>query len=132
MLLTVDTSAIVAVLVNEAHKDALIERTLGCELIAPESLHWEIGNAFSAMLRRDRISLELVTTALKSYNQIPIRLVDVDLQVTLELAAEYGMYAYDAYVLTCAKKHHTPLLSLDSGLKERAREAGVQVLEVSK
>jgi hypothetical protein len=32
----------------------LIEMTKSAELIAPSSLHWEVGNVFSAMFRRNR------------------------------------------------------------------------------
>lgn len=130
MLLTVDTSAIMAVLINEQHKPVLIERTQGCDLIAPESLHWEIGNAFSAMLRRRRITIEQVHSALGSYSRIPIRFVDIELRTAVELAAQYDMYAYDAYMLCCAQKYRTPLLTLDGGLIMKARQAEVSVLEI--
>ena len=58
MNLVVDTSVIIAVIANEPEKPALVARTQGTELFAPRSLHWEIGNAFSAMLKRQRITLE--------------------------------------------------------------------------
>ncbi|MFQ5455563.1 MAG: hypothetical protein ACE5EA_05065 [Nitrospirota bacterium] len=36
----------------------MIELTNGADLIVPYSVHWEIGNAFSAMLKRKRITLK--------------------------------------------------------------------------
>jgi len=39
--------------------------------------------------------------------------------------------AYDAYVLACAINQRAPVLTLDSGLRERARELKLNVLEVS-
>jgi len=57
MNLVVDTSVIIAVITNEEHKRQLINLSKGADLIAPPSLHWEIGNAFSAMFKRKRISL---------------------------------------------------------------------------
>ena len=58
MNIVVDTSVIVAVLLNEPVKASLIEVTVNATLSAPMSLHWEIGNAFSAMFKKKRLSLE--------------------------------------------------------------------------
>jgi len=52
MDIVVDTSVLIAVIANEPEKDRLIRQTTGADLLAPPSCHWEIGNAFSAMLRR--------------------------------------------------------------------------------
>jgi hypothetical protein len=45
-----DTSTIIAVIAGEAEKPRLIERTQDATIVAPPSIDWEIGNAFSAML----------------------------------------------------------------------------------
>ncbi len=58
MRIAIDTSAIIAVITNEPNKKRIIEASLGCELIAPSSVHWEIANAFSAMFKQKRVSLE--------------------------------------------------------------------------
>jgi predicted nucleic acid-binding protein len=73
----VDTSVIVAVIANEPEKAALVELTRGSELIAPSSVHWEIGNAFSAMLKRKRITPDEAFKALEIYARIPIRFLDI-------------------------------------------------------
>ena len=73
MNLVIDTSVIIAVITNEKHKKELIKLTQGANLIAPSSLHWEIGNAFSAMFKRNKISLELAMKAIDAYKQIPIQ-----------------------------------------------------------
>jgi predicted nucleic acid-binding protein len=59
-----------------------------------------------------------------------MRLVDVDLALALEVAAEHGLYAYDAYMITCALAQRAPLLTLDGGLRRAAVAVGVQALEV--
>ncbi|MGH7534282.1 MAG: type II toxin-antitoxin system VapC family toxin, partial [Gemmatimonadales bacterium] len=96
MELVVDTSVLIAVLTGEPARDHLIARTHGAELLAPGSVHWEIGNAFSALLRRRRLKLADVQAALSAYAQIPIRFVEVELAAALELADRFGLYAYDA------------------------------------
>ena len=131
MDIVVDASVIVAVIANEPEKDGLIELTKGVDLIAPNSIHWEIGNAFSAMLKRKRTTLEQAKKAIEAYKKIPIRFVDVELAETLEIADELGIYAYDAYLIRCALKYDCPLISLDQGLVSHARQKNVQVLEVS-
>ena len=130
MEIVVDTSIIIAVMVNESRKEQLVEMTRGASLHAPSSLHWEIGNAFSAMFKRNRIDLSQALNALTSYKTIPIRFHDVDLISSLELSDTYGLYAYDAYFLTCAMKVNSPLLTLDASLADAADRAGIAVLEV--
>lgn len=130
MDIVVDTSVIVAVIVNEAQRELLIERTRGANLLAPPSVHWEIGNAFSAMLRRRRVTLAEALKAIEVYRQIPIRYVEVELDEALKVAGEGGIYAYDAYLIRCAQKYGAPLLTLDKELERVARGMGVEVIEV--
>lgn len=130
MKLVVDTSVIIAVIANEPEKPALIELARGMELIAPPSVHWEIGNAFSAMLKRKRVSPEEASEALEIYGKIPIKLVDVELAHSLKIAAEQAIYAYDAYILRCAQKYRCPLVSLDRNLAGHAKVMGIQVKEI--
>jgi predicted nucleic acid-binding protein len=128
--IVIDTSAIIAVITNEPNKAKLINLTIGATLFAPLSIHWEIGNAFSAMLKRQRASLEQVEQALLAYQQIPIRFVDIELTQALRVAARLDIYAYDAYLIACAEIQGAALLSLDRGLIHAAKVAGISVLEV--
>lgn len=130
MELVVDTSVLIAVLTGESTREVLIARTQGAELIAPGSVHWEVGNTFSVLLKRRRLKLAEVHAALTAYAGIPIRIIEVDLAAALELADRLGLYAYDAYLMACARRQRAPLLTLDPRLGRAAREAGVQLLEV--
>ncbi|WP_412063245.1 type II toxin-antitoxin system VapC family toxin [Rubrivirga sp. IMCC45206] len=125
MVLAVDTSVVLAVAVGEATAPALAAATRGAELIAPASLPAEIGNALSAMLKRNRISPADAERVLAAYREIPIELVDIDFDRSVRLAARLGMYAYDAYVLDCALARDVPLLSLDGGQRQAARRARI-------
>ena len=129
MNVIVDAPAIIAVLVNEPIRETLVALTAQADLLAPHSVHWEIGNTLSAMLRRGRISVEQAIQALGVYRRIAIRFVDVELQESLRIANAHGLYAYDAYLIRCAEKYGAPLLSLDRGLLAVARAHGVRVLE---
>ncbi|MGI8784374.1 MAG: type II toxin-antitoxin system VapC family toxin [Acidobacteriota bacterium] len=127
MDIVVDTSVIIEVIVN-GQGEPLKKKTAGANLLAPPSVHWEIGNAFSAMLKRKRISIAQVYVALSIYQKIPIRYVDVDLPEVLELASRLGIYAYDAYVIACALNQRAPLMTLDRDLIRAATQEGIETL----
>ena len=130
MNIVIDTSAIIAVITNEPQKARLIQQTQGAILISPRSVEWEIGNAFSAMLKRKRITLEQAISAVSVFRQIPVRFVDVELDEAIKIAAELNIYAYDAYIIRCAQKHKSSLLTLDAGLIEAAKRGSVTTIEV--
>ncbi len=130
MKLVIDTSVIIAVLANEPIKKKLIRLTKGAELLAPKSVHWEIGNAFSAMLKRKRIEISKVIKAIQLYDSIPITFIDVELEESLLIVDKLNIYAYDAYLIACSLKNHCPLISLDNGLIQAAKNFGVNTVEV--
>lgn len=128
----VDASVIIAVIANEPEKEYLIEITKGADLLAPASVHWEIGNVFSAMIKRSRISLDQALNALEIYKKIPLRLTDVELEKTLSIVEKFSIYAYDAYLLRCATRYKSPLITLDRKLAKIAQEMNIDVVEIIK
>jgi predicted nucleic acid-binding protein len=129
--IVIDASAVIAVVTNEAHRPALIRLTEGAELISPFSLPVEVGNAFSAMFKRKRISLEEAKAAIAAYQQIAIRLTEIDLGQALDLSHRLDIYAYDAYLIACSLQFRAPLLTVDGPLRDAARRVEVKVLEVA-
>lgn len=83
------------------------------------------------MIKRGRITLEQATAAIKIYKQIPITLVDVDLEQALKIVDKQRVYAYDAYMIACALDRGCPLLTLDGGLAYAAKAAGLEVWEAN-
>ncbi len=130
MDIVADTSVIIAVVANEPEKAALVAQTQGADLFAPLSLPWEVGNAFSAMLKRQRITLEQAKEAIQAYERIQITLVEVDLRQALEWADRRKIYAYDSYLIVCALNQNCSLLTLDKGHIYAAKAAGVTIVEV--
>jgi len=130
MNIVVDTSVIISVVTNEKHKRSLVEITKGADLAAPASLHWEMGNAFSAMFKRKKMTLGQAKRALLTYEAIAVRFLDVQLEAALDLASKLNIYAYDAYVIQCALTQRSPILTLDRTLSRSARRAGATVIEV--
>lgn len=128
MEITIDASVLLAVCTNEPSKPRLIELTAGSTLLAPASIHWEVGNALSAMLKRERINLRQAQACVKAYNEIPIKFVEVELVQALALVEKFRMYAYDAYLLVCAIQYHSPLFTLDGALRTAAKQLGIAVI----
>lgn len=83
------------------------------------------------MLKRSRITIEDAVQAINEYQKIPIRFVDVEIDEAIKLANLLNIYAYDAYIVRCAIKYKSPLLSLDKNLINSASSVKAQILEVS-
>jgi len=131
MSLVVDTSIILAALTSEPERPPILKMTQDQDLLAPASVHWEMGNALSAMIKRGRVTTAQAREVLKNYERIPIRFVEVNLPDAVEVAADQNIYAYDAYLIVCARQQRCRLISLDKGLLKAAIDAGVGVLEVA-
>jgi predicted nucleic acid-binding protein len=130
MRIAVDTSAIIAVIADEPERAKLIELTKGSTIVVPPSIKWEVGNAFSAMMKRARINLEQALEAIDIYQEISMEIVEINLKDAIHLAGKHNIYAYDAYILQCAIENSIPLISLDKSLIDIARQENVQVIEV--
>lgn len=124
-----DTNVFLAVVLNEPEKRRIIQITSGSNVVAPEILPYEIGNALSAMHKRRQITNKEALFAQRATNNIPVRLVAIDIQKTLRLAIEFKIYAYDAYFLQCAKSLSSPLITLDNRMKQVAAKLNIDVLE---
>lgn len=73
--------------------------------------------------------LTCTQSCIRAYQEIPIKLIDVDLGQTLEIVAQLRIYAY-AYLIQCAQQTKTPLLTLDNGLISAAKTIGIEVMEL--
>ena len=129
MDIVIDTSALIAVIVDEPERDKIIELTTGNTLIGPGSIPWEIGNAFSAMFKKNRLSLDDAKKGLEIFKSIPLRYIEPDLANAVSISRQIKMYAYDAYFLDCALRRKAPLLTLDSRLKDAAQNLTISTLE---
>jgi predicted nucleic acid-binding protein len=130
MDVVIDTSALIAVIVAEPERDRIIELVIERTLIGPGSIEWEVGNAFSAMLKKRQLELEDAKKGIEIFNHVKIRYIAPDLIRVMELCNEKNIYAYDAYFLDCAIRFNAPLLSLDKKLKSIAKNLQIAVLEV--
>ncbi len=129
MKIIADTNTFIAVALNEPEKGKIIQLTEGHELIAPDVLPFEIGNALTAMMKKNTLKKEEVELVWDIIQQIPVDLRHTDIKSALSNAITFNLYAYDAYFLKCADNLHSPLLTLDLGMQRVAREMGITILE---
>ena len=130
MKIVADTNIFLAVTLCEPERDNIIKLTLGHDLIAPYILPFEIGNALSAMLKRDRLVANEIFFVWDAIQKIDVSLHNVDIYESLKIASQFNIYAYDAYFLECAISLNSPLITLDRRMNDVARKLGVRIIEV--
>ena len=130
MGILVDANIYLAIMLNEPEKKSIIDLTQNSELVSPQVLPYEIGNALSAMFKRDRLTKAQIIDCFDIYNSIPVRLIDVDIKAALQIASNFSIYAYDAYYLEIARRFKFNLLSLDKKMMSVASDMGIHLLEV--
>lgn len=128
MEIVVDASAVLAVVLDEDERDVILEATENVTLLSPAVVRFEIGNALIAMYRRDRIEEKTVREAWNSAEEVPIQLVPVNVEESLEIALEHGIYAYDAYYLNSAAAYRRPLLTLDRNMRRISENLGIDLV----
>ena len=130
MDLVVDANIFLAVALNEPEKKQIIQLTAGTRLIAPEVLLYEIGNALSAMMKRQRLTYQQATKAFSIIELIPVVLEKADIMQALKISHTFNTYAYDAYYLEVAHRLQIPLMTLDQKMKNIGISLNINLLEI--
>ena len=124
-----DTNIFLAVILEEPEKDNIIQLTAQSNVVSPEILPYEIGNALTAMVKRKQLTREEALAVFEASKSIRVRLLTVDIEKALRIALDHNIYAYDACFLQCALHLSCPLLTLDKRMKVVAHALDIQVLE---
>jgi len=130
MKIIADTNTFMAVALYEPEREEIIRLTSGYDLIAPDVLPFEIGNALSAMFKRGRLAPDEILRVWDIIGQIPVDLRSVDIPNALKIATQFNIYAYDAYFLICAFSLHSPLITLDRRMIQVAKNLDIHTMEV--
>ena len=129
MEILLDASAIIAVIADEPEYQTVIKYTKNVTIVSPNILSCEVANALTRMMRKKLvITKEQMITLIKNFKMIPIKLVDIDLEKTLEIAWHYKIYAYDAFYLETAKRLKLPLLTFDNEIIKIGKELGLYII----
>jgi predicted nucleic acid-binding protein len=123
-----DASAFLAVVLDEAGREWVIERTSDCGLVSPEILPYEIANALIAVQRKGRLTDREALKAFDISQRIPVKLVSVKIRDALRMAVKHGIHAYDAFYLQCCIETKLPLISLDNRMCEVAGSLSIKVV----
>lgn len=126
----VDASVFLAILLNEHSKDRMVRITRETDIRSPEIVPYEVANALSSLMRRELLEDSAALRAFRLFKQIPVSLVGVNINQALKIAAQYGIYAYDAFYLEVALRRGQPLLTLDKKMQRVAGELGIVIVEV--
>lgn len=129
MEIVADASAFLAVVLNESGRDWIINKTLGCKIVSPEILPYEIGNALIAVRKKGRLTDREILRAYDISQRITVKLIPVKIHNAMKIALRYSIYAYDAYYLQCCIENSLALISLDDRMCDIARNLGLKVVE---
>jgi predicted nucleic acid-binding protein len=129
MKIVADTNTFLAVALEEPEKKQIIHLTVGHDLVAPEILPFEIGNALTAMMKKRTLEADELTSVWDMVQAIPVELRRIDIRSALEIASRFNIYAYDAYFIECAISLRCPLLTLDRHMKIVGQNVGIHILE---
>ena len=124
----IDASCILEFLLNQEVKNQIVQKVGSAQLVAPQCLQYEIGNAVSKLIKRNKISIVDGVAVYHEFARIPLRLVEPDISESIVIAGNTDSYAYDAYYISAAKRFNLPLFTLDEKMKENAASQGVVCL----
>jgi len=128
MEIVADASVFLAVVLDEADRKWVIEKTSGLDLISPEVLPYEIANALTAMKKKGRLTDREVLNAFNISLSIPVRLVPIRIYDALRVAIKFNIYTYDAFYMQCCLERKLPLISLDNSMCEVAKSLSIKVV----
>jgi predicted nucleic acid-binding protein len=130
MEMILDASAVLSVILGEPAASAVRAAVKDAYFYSASCIEFEMGNALSALVKRNAISAVQAVEAYKEFLKVPVASIVPDIADSLAFAASMGIYAYDAYYLYCAKHMNVPLLTLDKKLAAAAMLCGVKTVPV--
>jgi predicted nucleic acid-binding protein len=102
--------------------------------VVPALWPFEIANGLAIAERRKRISQAQIEEFLETLRKLPIHVERREAvwlcQITIRLAREHGVTAYDAAYLDLAMREQLHLATLDHDLQEAGRILGVAAVEI--
>ena len=129
MEIVLDASAIIAVINDEPEAILILEHSQNAIFISPNIISFEIANSLSRMLKKGLINeYSKMMDLINSFQQIPIKLIENNLENVIKIVWDYKIYAYDAFYLETARSLNIPLLTLDKEMRKIGKDFGIKVL----
>ncbi len=123
-----DASSFLSVVLDEADREWVIERTSGYGIVSPGVLPYEIANALIAATKKRRLTDKEALRAFSISQSIPVRLVPIRIHDAMKIAVKFRIYVYDAFYLQCCLETKLPLISLDNRMCEVAKGLEIKVV----
>ncbi|MCR4940872.1 MAG: type II toxin-antitoxin system VapC family toxin, partial [Treponemataceae bacterium] len=98
--IVIDASCVLEFLLNQESKDFVVRKVGERNLVAPQCMTYEIGNAVSKLMKRKLISIVDGVAVYYEFVRIPVRFVDPDIPDSILIAGNTDSYAYDSYYIS--------------------------------
>jgi len=128
MDMLLDTSVVIAVLLNEPQKKYIVKQTSGKSVYCATSIVAEIGNAFSSLFKKKLLTVEEATQAFSQFLNLNLPYEEFNVESSLIIANSNNIYAYDAYLIELAQRNNSTLYTLDIKLEKLASKLGLKTL----
>jgi predicted nucleic acid-binding protein len=109
----IDASALAALLFAEPEAESVLEQIEDGPLAAPRLLPYEIASVCLKKMRRHPKKRDMILSAYKLWDRIPIEWVDVPLEKAVLLAEQHSLTLYDATYVWLARAFGADLITLD-------------------
>lgn len=128
----VDASVVIKLFVNEdfSTEARRFFKTPGLRLYAPDFLYVECTNILWKYIRRFNVPLQTAQHSLYKLQRLRFHPVSAPLflESAIELAARYGLSAYDATYASLAQSFSIPLVTADEKLIRKLKGSDVESL----
>jgi predicted nucleic acid-binding protein len=127
-----DASVLVQCVVREAHTEKAVEIISMLEdIYVPPLLFYEVGNVLVTLARRNMFEKDDAVRKLRLLSAIPtLRVRDVSLTDSVELALRLGITLYDAVYVWLSTAENVGFITADRDLCNKARDVA-RVVHIS-
>jgi len=130
-VIVLDCSYTLAMVMSDETRPSSMPQAVAGRMLVPAIWAFEVANALRNGLRRKRVGDEQVTVVCTRLEGLRIETAggaDISMRQRFVAAQTHQLTAYDAAYVELALNLHCPLATLDAGLADAARRAGLRVV----
>jgi predicted nucleic acid-binding protein len=130
-VIVLDCSYTLAMVMPDEVRPASMAQTAAGRMLVPSLWPYEVANALRNGLRRRRVDEEQVAVVCMRLEGLRIETLgtaDIGVRQRFTAAQTHQLSAYDAAYIELALNLQCPLATLDAGLADAARRAGLRIV----
>jgi predicted nucleic acid-binding protein len=130
-VIVLDCSYTLAMVMPDEARPPGMARTAAGRMLVPSLWAYEVANALRSGLRRRRVDetqVAMVCTRLEGLGIETVGSADMGVRQRFVATQTHQLSAYDAAYVELALNLHCPLATLDAGLADAARRAGLRIV----